>query len=61
MQIWQSVKAINGHQRAGTETSGGQAGIVVGVDNIAGGEVDVKWDLDGEIETVLVGQLQALN
>lgn len=61
MRVWTSVKAISGHQRAATADHGAQAGVVVNDDNLAGGEVDVKWDTDGVTETVLIAELQALN
>jgi hypothetical protein len=61
MQVWTSVKAIGQHSRAATEQNGAQAGVIVNIDNIAGGEVDVKWDTDQAIETVRIEELQALN
>ena len=61
MRVWQSVKAIGDIERAGTPETGGQAGIVRNAENLAGGEVDVQWDVDGETETVRLENLQALN
>lgn len=61
MRVWQSVKAIGDIERAGTPETGGQAGIVCNTDNLAGGEVEVQWDIDGETETVQLVNLLALN
>lgn len=57
MRVWTSVKAIGQHKRA----AAGEAGVIVNTDNLGGDEVDVKWDTDGEIETVRLNELQALN
>ena len=62
MQVWQSVKAIGDIERAGDEATGGQAGVIVATDFLEDfGEVDVKWDVDGEIEAVALENLLALN
>lgn len=62
MRVWTSVKALPPHKRGGTKEEGGaQAGVVTNDDNAAGGEVEVKWDVDGMIETVPLSELQALN
>lgn len=61
MKVWQSVKAVGDIERAGDEVTGGQAGVVCNIDNLAGGEVDVQWDTDNEIEAVRIEKLQALN
>lgn len=56
------MKALPPHKRGGTKEEGGaQAGVVTNDDNAAGGEVEVKWDVDGMIETVPLSELQALN
>lgn len=60
MQVWQAVKAKPTHPRGGNENGeGAQAGTVHAVGEKKG-TVDVKWDIDGEIETVKLDQLTAL-
>lgn len=56
MEMRASVKAITpGHAREG------QAGVVQGTDGKSPPKkVDVKWDLDGEVETVNAADLVQL-
>lgn len=59
-QVWQPVKAKPGHPRGGNEAGeGAQAGIVQAIGEKEG-TVEVKWDVDSEVETVKFDQLAAL-
>ena len=55
MNVWQVVKPASAeHPRAG------QAGVVHAVDKKDPENVQVKWDIDGKVETVAVADLVAL-
>ena len=61
MQAWQSVKAKPTHPRGGDDKGeGGQAGVIQSV-NDKKTTADVKWDIDGETETVKLSELTALS